>query len=239
MEEILPARLRGLRLGVPRVYFYENIDPAVADVLESALIRLRDYGIDLIEADLPDVGSLDRAAGFVIALYEGVVDLNQYLAGHQIGVDYATIVAEVASPDVKTMLSGQLDRGAISKTAYLKAMNEHRPRLQTLYHEYFAKHHVKGIIFPTTPLPAVPIGDDEVTTLNGETVPTFLTFIRNTSPESIAGIPGMNLPAGLTPGGLPIGMEIDGPFGNDNELLSIGLALEECEPAFPAPSLTV
>ncbi len=239
MEEILPARLRGLRLGVPRAYFYENIDPAVADVMESALIRLRDYGIDLIEADLPDVGSLDRAAGFVIALYEGVMDLNQYLAGHQIGVNYATIVSEVASPDLKAMLSGQLDRAAISKTTYLKAMNEHRPRLQALYHEYFAKHHVNGIIFPTTPLPAVPIGDDQVTTLNGETVPTFLTFIRNTSPESIAGIPGMNLPAGLSSGGLPIGMEIDGPFGSDNELLSIGLALEECEPALPVPNLSV
>ena len=239
MEEILPARLAGLRLGVPRAYFYENIDPAVADVMENALRRLRDYGIELVEADLPDVGSLDRAAGFVIALYEGVVDLNQYLAGHQIGVDYAAIVAEVASPDVKKMLGGQLDRGAVSKTAYLKAVNELRPRLQAAYHEYFASHHVNGIIFPTTPLPAVPIGDDETTTLNGKTVPTFLTFIRNTSPESIAGIPGMNLPAGLSPGGLPIGMEIDGPFGSDNELLSIGLALEECEPAFPAPNLTV
>jgi mandelamide amidase len=40
MEEILPARLRGLRLGVPRAYFYENTDPAVADVMESALTRL-------------------------------------------------------------------------------------------------------------------------------------------------------------------------------------------------------
>ncbi len=48
----------------------------------------------------------------------------------------------------------------------------------------------------------------------------------------------MNLPAGLSPGGLPIGMEIDGSFGSDNELLSMGLALEECEPAFPVPNLS-
>jgi len=63
MQEILPARLRGLRLGVPRAHFYENIDPAVNDAMDSALRRFRDYGIDLIEADLPGVGSLDRTAG--------------------------------------------------------------------------------------------------------------------------------------------------------------------------------
>ena len=238
MQEILPARLRGLRLGVPRAHFYENIDPAVNDAMESALRRFRDYGIDLIEADLPGVGSLDRTAGFVIALYEGVADLNEYLASHQLGLDFAAIIAGVASPDVKTLLSGQLNRGAISKATYLEAIKEHRPRLQALYREYFAEHRLNGIVLPTTPLPAVPIGDDQTTTLNGETVPTFLTFIRNTSPQSLAGIPGINLPAGLSPDGLPIGVEIDGPFKSDDELLAIGLALEERETPFPAPDLS-
>ena len=46
-------------------------------------------------------------------------------------------------------------------------------------------------------------------------VPTFFTFIRNTSPGNNAGIPGLSLPVGLTKAGLPVGMELDGPAGSD------------------------
>ena len=86
--------------------------------------------------------------------------------------------------------------------------------------------------FPSTPLPAVPIGEDETTILNGEAVPTFTTFIRHTSPGSVAGIPGLSLPAGMSPEGLPVGMALDSAFNNDEELLAIGMAIEEREPSF-------
>ena len=52
------------------------------------------------------------------------------------------------------------------------------------------------------------------------------TFIRNTDPGSNAGIPGLALPAGMTPGGLPVGLELDGPLGTDRRLIAIGLAFE-------------
>ena len=62
--------------------------------------------------------------------------------------------------------------------------------------------------------------------LNGERVPTFFTFIRNTSPGSVAGIPGISLPAAMTAAGLPLGLELDGPAGDDARLLALAAAVE-------------
>ena len=53
--------------------------------------------------------------------------------------------------------------------------------------------------------------------LNGQALPTFATFIRNTGPGSVGGIPGISLPVGITAAGLPIGMELSGPAGSDQQ----------------------
>ena len=227
--DIRSTDLRGLRFGVPRSPFFINIDPAVSDVMESAFDRVQSYGIELIETDLHEAAELDRISGFTIALYEVVEDLEKYLAEHGIGLDIRAVAAQVASPDVKVIFERLLDKGGISKGSYIEALNTHRRRLQVLYRECFAKSRLSAIIFPTTPLPAVPIGEDETTTLNGEAVSTFTTFIRNTSPSSVAGIPALSMPAGTSPEGLPIGMEIEGPFGDDQQLLAIGMAIEKAE----------
>ena len=85
---------------------------------------------------------------------------------------------------------------------------------------------ISALLFPTAPLTARPVGDDETVELNGEQVPTFPTFIRNTDPASNAGIPGISLPAGLSSDGLPVGMELEGPQGSDEALLAIAQAVE-------------
>jgi len=118
---------------------------------------------------------------------------------------------------------------------YDEAIKVHRPMLQKAYAGYFARHKVAAIAFPTTPLAAAPIGDDQETELEGKKVPTFPTFIRNTDPGSNAGIPGLSVPAGLTRAGLPVGLELDGPVGSDRKLLAIGLALEKLLGPLPAP----
>jgi mandelamide amidase len=233
-----PAGLKGLRLGVPRGLFWENLHPDTAKIAEDALKALAKAGVTLVEADIPDVGALDQAAGFPIALYETIVDLNRYLAGHKTGLDYAKVVAEVASPDVKGILQSLLGEAAVPEPAYREALTVHRPKLQRAYAAYFQRERVEAAIFPTTPLPAAKIGEDETTVLNGAAVPTFVTFIRNTSPGSVAGIPGLSLAAGLTPAGLPVGMELDAPAGADRRLLAIGLAVEAILPKLPPPQLS-
>ena len=112
---------------------------------------------------------------------------------------------------------------------YPDAIRIHRPQLQRVYASYFADNRLEAMMFPTTVAPAVaidPVAGSGKFLLNGAQVDTFPTFILNTDPGSNAGIPGLALPAGMTPGGLPVGLEIDGPLGTDRRLIAIGLAFE-------------
>ncbi len=227
--------LKGLRLGVPRAHFWAPLDAEVARLMEDVLAALREADAVLVEADIPDVGRLDNEAGFPIALYETVVDLDAYLAGHGLPMRYAELVAQCASPDVAGLLQSLHGAGAISEAAYRHALTVQRPQLQAAYRDHFKRHGVAAVVFPTTPLAAAPIGDDETVLLNGERVPTFPTFIRNSSPGSVAGIPGISLPAALTQAGLPVGFELDGPEGSDARLLAIAQAVEAILPRIPAP----
>ena len=229
-----PADLRGLRIGVPRRYFFEDLDAEVAMAQEEALERLADYGAVLIEADLPDVEAVHNASNFSVLLYEAVIDLKAYLATNGSGIDFAGLVAQIASPDVRQIL-GDLDGpGAVPEADYRAAIEVHRPRLQAIYADYFASHDLAALVYPTTPIAGAPIGTQEKGALDGETVPSITKFDRNVSPASNAGIPSLSLPTGLTPAGLPEGMTLDAPEGNDAKLLAIGLAIEARETPLPA-----
>ena len=228
--------LKGARIGVPRAHFYDNLDPDTARVADETLAALAAAGAVLIDADMPDVPKLDEAAGFPIALYETVVELNRYLSESGLDLDFAGLADACASPDVAGLLQGlATPDGAIPEPVYREALTKTRPALQAAYADWFASNDVAAAIFPTTPLPAAPIGEDETVELNGARVPTFFTFIRNTGPSSVAGIPGVTLPAGLSAGGLPIGIELDGPAGSDRALLALAASVEAVLPAMPPP----
>lgn len=232
----VPASLKGLRVGVPRTYFWEDIDSETRRLCEAALAAMKEAGAVLIEADLPDVQALDEAVGFSVALYEVHRDLDRYLEKEGLNIRFADIVAGAASPDVKGILGSVLDPAtAVPEAIYREARDTHRPRLIEAYRSYFAAG-IDVMAFPTTPLPAPPLGEDETITLNGRAVPTFITVVRNTGPSSNAGIPGVSIPVGLTTAGLPVGLELDAAAGRDRDLLACALALDTLLPPLPAPS---
>ena len=70
------------------------------------------------------------------------------------------------------------------------------PSLQILYRDAFTRYGLDALVFPTTPLPARPIGQDATVELNGEQVPTLFTYIRHTDPGSNAGIRASSSPPG-------------------------------------------
>lgn len=241
-----PADLGELRLGVPRAYFFDNLDPGTRALVENALSRLKARGVELVEADLENIGEINRRVGFPMAVYEVLRTLPEYLQGTDPRVTLDEVVAQVASPDVRAILKQAIgpdgrvgtSDDAVSESVYDDAIEKYRPRLQALYRDYFKAHDVDAIVFPTTPLPARLIeGSRKSVTLNGKEVPTFPTYIRNTDPGSNAGLPGLTLPIGVTPEGLPVGLELDGPAGSDERLLAIGLAVEQAMPETPAPVL--
>jgi len=233
-REVTPAALKGMRIGVPRQHFWENLESELGAICETVLKRLADAGAALVDVDMTEEAKLDAAAGFPIALYETVTDLNQYLKDHGLGFDYAGLVAKVASPDVKGILQSLTGAGAIPEDAYRKGLKLHS-QLRDTYRRHFREYGIAAIIFPTTPAPAVKIGEDETFMLNGQAAPTFPTFIRNTGPGSVGAIPGISLPAGITKAGLPVGIELSTPPGSDHEMLAIAAAIEPLLPKLPAP----
>ena len=219
--------LDGLRLGVPRTAFFADLEAEVAAEAGRVLDLLSDLGVELVEADIPEVSELNAAVGFPIALYEFVRDLPRHLAESGLALSLEDVLDGIGSPDVRGIVASQLGTEAMPEAVYRKALDVDRPRLQRACADYFAEHAVEAVIFPTSPVSARPIGDDETIELGGGRVPTFPTFIRNTDPGSNAGIPGLSLPTGLTSTGLPVGMELDGPVGSDVRLLAVGAAVEE------------
>ena len=236
-DKVAPASLRGLRVGVPRAVFWKNLDPETERLATAALDRLRGAGAEVVEVDMPGLAELNGKVSFPVALYEANVDLTRYLKRYRIPLDIKGLAERIASPDVKGLFASAIVPGAkdaIPEKVYRDALAT-RPALQRLYAETFKTHGIAALVFPTTPLPAAPVGDDQTTKLNGADVPTFFTFIQNTDPGSNAGIPGLTVPIGRTAAGLPVGLELDGPAGSDRRLLGIGLALEALFGRLPAP----
>jgi Asp-tRNA(Asn)/Glu-tRNA(Gln) amidotransferase A subunit family amidase len=234
-----PASLQGVRLGVPAA-FWAGLDASVAPTAQAAKAKLAAAGAVLVDMDIPGLFSTNDLISFQVALHEPIADIPAYLAASGLtGQSIASIAAAIASPDVQGAFGAiQAD---VFGAAYPDAINIHRPALQKLYADAFATHKVEALLFPTTLLAATPMdlvkGSGTVSVNGGPPVDTFSTYIRNTDPGSNAGIPGLSVPAGLNAAGLPVGMELDGPLGSDQRLLSLGLALEAVLGRMPAPKL--
>lgn len=217
--------LSQIRLGLPDRFFLDDADSDLANLFANAIERLRSAGVAIIPVDIADMGELYEAAGAVITLYETIPTIEAYLRDNKLPYGFADIARGAASPDVSKILLGLAGDNAISEAAYEKAISCDRPALQAIYGELFARHRLDGIVFPTTPVPAAPIGADTVVT-NGKTVPLFEIIIRNSGPGSVSGMPGIALPCGRTATGLPVGLSIDGPPFADRHLLAVGAAIE-------------
>jgi indoleacetamide hydrolase len=229
--------LRGKRLGIP-ASFWSGLDRDVEAVAKAARAKLADAGVVLVEADMAGLFEQNGKVSFVVALHEPVADIPAYLKASGIeGITLADIAGQIASPDVAGAF-GAITADAFG-AAYPDAINVQRPALQKIYEAYFRDNHLDGILFPTTIAPAPVIdaekGSSEMSINGGTPVPTFDTMIRNTDPGSNAGLPGLSLYAGLTPGGLPVGLEIDGPVGSDAKLLGLGLSIELLLGSAPPP----
>ena len=216
--------LRGKRFGVP-AGFWAGLDRDVENVMKAARQKLEGAGAVFVEADIAGLFEQNAKVSFPVALHEPIADIPAYLKASEIeGITLADIAAKIASPDVKGAF-GAITADAFG-AAYQDAITVQRPALQKMYEDYFRDNNLDAILFPTTVAPAPLIdavkGSGEMSINGGAPVPTFDTMIRNTDPGSNAGIPGLSLFAGMTPGGLPVGLEIDGPVGSDAKLLGLG-----------------
>lgn len=221
------VKLSNLRIGVPRAYFYDNLEPVIANKTEVLLEQLKQAGVELVYADLEAVGEINEQIGFPIVLYETKELLSAYISRNVPTETLSSLTEKITDLSVKNAIDMALT-GGITKAVYEDVINRVRPQFQQLYSRYFSQQNVDAIIFPTAPLSARPTqGSEETVELNGVQVPTFLTYIHNTDPASNAGIPGLSIPLSVTDDGFPFGIEIDGPVNSDQRLLAIGLEIEK------------
>ncbi|HEX5498512.1 MAG TPA: amidase family protein, partial [Thermomicrobiales bacterium] len=139
--------VRGLRIGLPRAYFYQDLDPEVARIASETLAALADAGAVLVEADVENLDALNAAVGFPVALYEFARDLPAYLQAGGLDLTMADILAGIGSPDVKGIVASQLGEQAMPAATYLQALNVDRPLLQKAFAEYFASKRIDAILF--------------------------------------------------------------------------------------------
>lgn len=231
--------LRGKRFGILPA-LWAGLDRDVENVMKAAREKLEAAGATFVEADIAGLLEQNKKVSFPVALHEPIDDFPAYLKASQIeGISFADIAAKIASPDVKGAF-GAIAADAFG-AAYQDAISVQRPALQKMYDDYFRDNGLDGILFPTTVAPAPLIdaikGSGEMSINGGSPVPTFDTMIRNTDPGSNAGIPGLSLFASMTPAGLPVGLEIDGPIGSDAKLLGLGLSIEAVLGSAPPPKM--
>ena len=221
------AELDGLRLGVPQNYFYENLSPDVKANMDSTLALLSEAGVQLVEVEMPGMADANNAVSFPIVWYEFMREFPEYLKTY--GIDYSLeqVIDKIESLDVKGGMLANLGDLGVKEEDYRTVMDEYRPALLSIYEQAFTENNVEALIVPSTPLTAQPIEtSDSTVELNGEQVPTFPTFIRNTDPTSNVGLPSLTLPSGKDADGMPIGIMLDGPANSDRRLIEIALALE-------------
>jgi indoleacetamide hydrolase len=231
----VPAK--AIRLGVPRAGFWDNLEPSVAAQCQAFLVYLAQNGVQLIEVSLNIDLDECTQTGMVIALYELWPNIQAYLQQHNKPFDASAIAARVSSPDVRGLMQMLLTDAAPPESAYQEALKIARPKFQRAYADCFSRHQLDALIFPTTPLPAARIGEDETVLLNGQAVPTFLTFTRNVGPGSLVGLPGICLPIGVNAEGLPLSIALDGPAMQDRALLAVATTIEALLPPMPKPSV--
>jgi mandelamide amidase len=236
--------LKGLKIGIPAA-FWSGLDDSVKPVADAAKKKLADAGVVFVEADLTGIMALNDTVSFPIALHEPIAAIPAYLIANKAPVTtVAQVQAGLASPDVVGAFGAIA--GDVFAAPYAAAMvpvTGGRAQLQKLYKDYFAAQGVECVLFPTTLLAAPKIDAVNGSKTLSYTVggieqkdkDTFGTSIRNTDPCTNAGIPSLSIPAGLTAGGLPVGMQIDGPLGSDANLLAIGMGMEAVWGSVKAP----
>ncbi len=203
--------LKKIRIGVPRSFFYDDLDSEVVLAIDRALELLRGMA-DL--RDIPLVQDNDRT-----------VQAAESFAFH------ASMVAK--TPDLY-----QPETLRRIRTGEKITVEEYRQKRADLES---ARANIQGIfeivdvvVTPTTPIPAPAI---EQLKSNPELLrPRELLLLRNTRPFNVWGIPAISIPCGLTREGLPVGLQIAAAPGRDFMLLEIARACEETIGWAPATS---
>ena len=220
--------VRGMRLGAPKEYFPEGMDPGVAAAVEAAIASLESMGavVDR-DASLPTT-SYALAVYYIIAPSEASANLARYD-----GVKFG-----YSAPDAQNVWEGiertrqngfgpevkrRILLGAYALSAgYYDAYYLQAQKVRTLIRQEFeqAFQQYDALLTPTSPTAAFKLGEK-----TGDPMQMYLSDVF-TIPANIAGIPGISVPCGFVDG-LPVGLQVLGPPLSEETLLRVAYVFEQ------------
>jgi aspartyl-tRNA(Asn)/glutamyl-tRNA(Gln) amidotransferase subunit A len=221
------AGLSGLRLGVPREYFIEGLQPAVESAVRQAVAQLEALGAVVQEVSLPHT-DLALPVYYVIAPAEASANLARY-DGMRYGPrhgpgqypeDFFITRGDLFGPEVKRRI--MLGTYALS-AGYYEAYYGQAQKVRTLIKSDFeaAFDQVDLIACPVAPTTAFAIGKH-----GDDPLAMYLEDVF-TLPANLAGIPGISLPAGFDSDGLPIGLQLMAPHLAEDRLFRAAHAYQQ------------
>ncbi|MGW5644152.1 amidase [Saccharopolyspora sp. NPDC003752] len=206
--------LTGLRVGVPRNYYFDRVAPEVEAAVRRTVDRLASLGARPVEVEIP-------MTRYIKATHWGLM-VPEATAYHE---QTLRTVPDAYGPDVRILL----EAGALMSAAdYLRAQ-----RARTLMRREWTRMlaEVDVIAAPTVPVTAVRAGAESITWPDGTSESASDAYVRLSAPANVTGVPSLSVPVGRDQAGMPIGMQLLGkPFAEDL-LLRVGYAYEQTEPA--------
>ncbi len=219
-----PTPRKGLRLGVPKEWMGEGLEPAVRDLIQRSLdLLVREAGAELVEISLPSV-KYCVSVYYIIATAEASSNLARFDL-----LRYGKRPAEVGSYNLKDWyeeMRGKLFGAEVKRRImigthvlssgyydayYLKAQKVRRLIADEI-NQAMTQHNLDLIAGPVSPNAGIRFGQCLADPLS-----MYLNDILTIS-VNLAGAAGMSVPAGLTPEGLPVGLQLVAPRGREDRL---------------------
>jgi aspartyl-tRNA(Asn)/glutamyl-tRNA(Gln) amidotransferase subunit A len=226
-SEMAAVSVAGLKIGVPKEYFPDSLNPDVARMVKGKLSELRDQGAELVDITLPD-SEYAIAAYYILVTAEASSNLARFDGaryGYRSGRSsdlasmYVNSRTEAFGREVKRriMLGTYVLSAGYYDTYYKKAQQVRRV-FQDRYREALEK--VDVIAGPTSPFPPFGIGDK-----TGDPLEMYLADVF-TVPASIVGMPAVSVPLGFDSLNLPVGMHLICNFFEEGKLLGIAKQMQ-------------
>ena len=228
--EALVEDVKGLKIGIPKDYFGEGLEPEVKEAILKAVDVLKDKGAIVEEFDLSLV-EYAIPAYYVIASAEASSNLSRfdgvkygYRTEEYNGLHnmYKKTRSEGFGEEVKRriMLGSFVLSSGYYDAYYLKALRT-KALIKKAFDEAFAKYDV--IIGPAAPTTAPKLGDSL-----SDPIKMYLGDIYTIS-VNLAGLPGISVPCGQDSNGLPIGMQIIGDCFKEKNIIRAAYTFEQAK----------
>jgi len=218
--EALTGDIKGMRIGLPKEYFIDGLDPDVQRVMNDAIETYRRLGAEFVDISLPHT-DYAVATYYLIATAEASSNLARYDGvrfGHR--AETAGNLIDMMTKSRSQGFGAEVKRRIMLGTyalssGYYDAYYVKAQKVRTLIMRDFtdAFGQVDTILTPVAPTPAFKIGEK-----TGDPLQMYLSDIF-TIPVNLAGTCALSVPAGLSASGLPVGLQLIGrPFGEETIL---------------------